>query len=97
LFANPIAAAILSVGETRWKKLCDDCGSPLRVTTVTLDAGTKKGIKVGMEFHVRTPASIFASAKVLSVGGDESIAEIVQFSDDRAPSKNWKLSTRARD
>jgi hypothetical protein len=97
LLRNPITAAVLAVGETRSKKLCEECGSPVRITTVTLDAGSAKGVRVGMEFYLRSPDRVYESAKVLSVGGDESIAEITQFSDGPSPSKNWKLSTRTQD
>jgi hypothetical protein len=94
VLAAPITLGILFVGKSRPEKSYG-CKSMGRVTPVTLDAGSAKGVKVGMEFYVFAPLPIFESARVTKVQGGVSEAEVVQCAEDTPPSTEWKLSTRA--
>ena len=94
LLAAPITAHVSSVGRSRLDE-AGWCQSKGRRTTVTLDAGSAKGVKLGMEFHVLSPPRLFLAMKVTKVEVGASEGEVFQCNEDALPSLKWILSTRA--
>jgi len=95
LIKKPIKVGIVSVGESTIKKHTDIPTMLWRTTRVRFDAGSLKGIKVGMGFHVTSPERISESATVTKVEENFSEAEIIQLGEEvPIPAVNWKFSTR---
>jgi len=93
LLAAPITARVSSVGESRLDKPYE-CPSKGRFTPLTLDAGSGKGVRVGMEFYLFGPSPVFLSMKVTKVADGASEGEVFQCVEDAPPSTEWKASTR---
>jgi len=92
LLAKPIEATITAVGPhtTRpstapWK---------FKDTPVTLDAGTDRGMLVGMELLVTHPLQV-TSIRIVRVALHQSDGVLVLTLEDRGPKVGWRLSTRA--
>jgi hypothetical protein len=94
LLEKPIEAAILKVGPftlrpsiSTWK---------FKDTPVTLDAGTNKGLLVGMELVVTQPPHIVKSVRLTHVQADHSEGIMDQAGEEEpGPKVGWRLSTRA--
>ena len=98
LLKKPIRLGIRSVGESRIETAKSDPQFRYRITKVILNAGSAKGVRLGMEFHVYNPSNVSESAKVTKVEEQFSEAEIVQISlEGASPSPDWKLSTIIND
>ncbi len=94
LLAAPITARISSIGKSHIEN-CTGCDWKRRVTPVTLDAGSLRGVKVGMEFYVRNPPNHFQSVRVTKIEESASESELAQDLEDKPPSMDWELSTSA--
>jgi len=92
LLAKPIEATILAVGAyTTRPSVIDE-----RDTPVTLDAGTNKGVRVGMEFVVTEPQLVVQSVRITKVEADRAEGIMTQFGEkERGPESGWRLSTQA--
>jgi hypothetical protein len=98
LLKKPIKSGVLSIGESHIVTDKDDPALQFRITKVLLNAGSAKGVLVGMEFHVYSPSRIAESAKVTKVEEQFSEAEIEQIGlEDKLPSTGWKFSTSIKD
>jgi len=94
LLAEPIHATVIAVGyyTTRpsistWK---------FKDTPVTLDAGTNKGLLVGMELVVIKPQNVVESVRLTRVAAEQSEGIIVQAGEEEpGPKVGWQLCTRA--
>lgn len=94
LLAEPVEAKIIAVGPyttrpsiTTWK---------FKDTPVTLDAGTSKGLRVGMELVVTQPQNTVESVRVTKVEADRAEGMMTQAGEEeRDPKTGWRLSTRA--
>jgi hypothetical protein len=98
LLKKPIRLGIISIGESRIERAKNDPEFQYRITKVILNAGSAKGVWLGMKFHVYNPSNVSESAKVTKVEEEFSEAEILQIGlEDAFPSPNWKLSTSIND
>ena len=94
LLAEPIEATVIAVGHyttrpsiTTWK---------FKDTPVTLDAGTNKGLLVGMELIVTKPENTVQSIRLTRVAAEQSEGVMVQAGEEEpGPKVGWRLSTRA--
>jgi hypothetical protein len=90
LLRNPIKAKISSIKGSRFK-------DSTRTTTVVLNVGSEQGVKLGMEFYLYSPSTIFESATITRLETSSSEAVIVQYAlndeSETPPSLDWKLST----
>lgn len=90
ILAKPLEARIRSVDEIH-------VSGKVRITTVTIDAGSKNGLKQGMELYVQKPSKAFESATITSVAEHSASAIIEQFEPDAStpvPALEWELSTK---
>src|SRR5262249_43536685 len=90
LLEKPIAAKVISVGESRLR-------DSSRVTDVTLNVGTTDGLKKGMELYVHGSREEWGSARVVSVQERTSHAILDQFPSAQIPPVGLNLSTRIED
>jgi hypothetical protein len=91
LLNDPIRAKISSIKGSRFKE-------STRITTVVLNVGSEQGVKLGMEFYLYSPSTIFESATISRLDSTSSEAIIIQYGVDEKterPSLDWKLSTFA--
>jgi len=94
LLVEPIEATVIAVGQyttrpsiTTWK---------FKNTPVTLDAGTNRGLLVGMELMVTKPGSTVESIRLTHVAAQRSEGIMVQAGEEEpGPRVGWQLSTRA--
>jgi hypothetical protein len=94
LAAKPIEATIIAVGQyttrpsvVEWK---------FKDTLVTLDAGTKQGLRVGMELVVTSPMEAGESVRIVKVQETRSEAIMIQGGEEEpGPKIGWRLSTQA--
>jgi hypothetical protein len=94
LLTEPIEATIVAVGAVtirpsvaEWK---------FKDTAVTLDAGTEKGVRVGMELVVTQPEHTVQSVQITKVEVQRSEAIMTQIGEEQpAPEAGWRVSTEA--
>jgi hypothetical protein len=94
LLAKPIEATIISVGQyttrpsvVEWK---------FKDTPVTIDAGTRQGLHVGMELVVTEPRDRVESIRITKADETRSEAVMVQTGEEEpGPKVGWRLSTQA--
>jgi len=94
LLSEPIVAEIVSVRayKTRpsvveWK---------FKDTPVILNAGSKKGLRPGMELLVTKPSNVVESVRITKVTENQSEAVMIQAGEDEpGPKAGWRVSTRA--
>jgi len=94
LLAKPVGATIIAVGTyttrpsiVQWK---------FKDTPVTIDAGTRQGLRVGMELVVTKPRDIVESVRITKVEESRSEAVMVQAGEEEpGPKVGWRLSTQA--
>jgi hypothetical protein len=95
LLPEPVEAKVVTVGVTEARTSW--AGWDVRDTPLTLDAGAKRGLKVGMELFVTEPDSVLDSVKITKVEDDRSEAVMNQMlSKAPGPKPGWRVSTRAR-
>lgn len=94
LLPEPVEATVVTVGATGARKSW--AGWDVRDTPLTLDAGAKRGLKVGMELFVMEPDSVLDSLKITKVEDDRSEGVMNQvLSKAPGPKAGWRVSTRA--
>jgi hypothetical protein len=94
LLAEPIEAAIESV--SKYATRSSVCDWKFKDTPVTLNVGSKKGLRAGMELHVAEPGNIVESVRITKVEESRSEAVMTQIGEDATgPLVGWKLSTQA--
>jgi hypothetical protein len=94
LLGKPIEATIIAVGASatrpsvvEWK---------FKDTPVTLDAGTNKGLRIGMELVVTEPQNTVESVRITKVEADRSEGIMTQIGEEaQGPKAGWRLSTQA--
>lgn len=94
LLTKPIEATIIAVGRhttrpsvAEWK---------FKDTPVTLDAGTNKGLRIGMELVVIEPSQMFQSVKITKVESNQAEGTMAQIGENElGPKPGWRLSTEA--
>jgi len=94
LMDKPVEATIIAVSPyttrlsvAEWK---------FKDTPVTLDAGTNKGLRVGMELVVTEPRNLVESVTITKVEEDRSEGIVTQIGEeDPGPKSGWRLSTQA--
>jgi len=94
LVAKPVEATIIAVSPYTTRPSRADW--KFKDTRVTLDAGTKQGLRVGMELIVTKPRDFVESVRITSVEETRSEAIMSQIGEDYPdPKVGWRLSTRA--
>ena len=94
LLKRPIETEIEKIGKAVTRPSKADF--KFKDTTVTINSGTRQGLRQGMEFYVTDPRNLVQTADIVSVADSESQGVITQTGeDDPAPKVGWKLSTRA--
>ena len=94
LLAKPVKATIVSVGAYTTRPSVADW--KFKDTPVTIDAGMKQGLLVGMELLVTQPENIVESVKITKVEDARAEAVMVQAGEEEpGPKAGWRLSTRA--
>jgi hypothetical protein len=92
LLETPIEARVIDVIETKTVP-SKDPEFTYETTTVVLDAGSRDGIRVGMELVCHEPAS-FEQARVVEVGPRTCKAEVKRYIPEQPlPVVGWKMST----
>lgn len=94
LLAKPIEATITAVSPyaTRpsaatWK---------FKDTPVTLDIGTRQGLRVGMELFVTSPQNIIESVQIIKAEETHSEGIMTQIGEEEpGPKVGWRLSTQS--
>jgi hypothetical protein len=94
LLAKPIEAIIIAVGPyttrpsvVEWK---------FKDTPVTLDAGAKQGLRMGMELVVTKPRDTVESVRITRVEEKRSEAIMIQAGEEEpGPEVGWRLSSQA--
>jgi hypothetical protein len=95
LLASPITAEITGIRSVTTRPSVSDW--KFKDTTVTLDAGTNKVLRRGMELHVSVPADLVESVIITKVAETTAEAMMTQIgADERGPEKGWRVSTRCR-
>jgi hypothetical protein len=80
LLAKPIEATIVAVGKYTTRPSVTDW--KFKDTPVTLDKGTKQGLRVGMELTVTKPRDIVESVRITKVEETRSEAIMVQAGEE---------------
>lgn len=94
LLATPIEATVVAVSPTSTRPSIADW--KFKDTPITLDVGSKQGLRVGMELLVTKPKHIMDSMKVTKVEDMRSEAIMTQIGEDEpGPEVGWRLSTQA--
>jgi hypothetical protein len=94
LLAKPIEATITEVRPYTTRPSIIDF--KFKDTTVIIDAGTKQGLRVGMELTVTQPRDAVNSLRITKVENTRSEAVMTQAGEDEpGPKKGWRLSTQA--
>ena len=95
LLANPIRAGIIGIGSVTTRPSV--CEWRFKDTTVILDAGKDKGLRVGMGMRIVTPDDRYESVRITKVEDTRSEAVISQIGEEEpGPQTGWRLSTRCR-
>jgi hypothetical protein len=95
LLKQPIHAKVIAVGPSKTKQVEDVSGLWERFTEVTLDAGSARGVFVGMEFTAFHPRRVYASGQVTQVESDRCMVLIEESLTEEKPlpATNWVFST----
>jgi hypothetical protein len=94
VLAKPINATILTVGTSTLQTSRADW--KFKDTPLTLDAGSKQGLKVGMRLEVTEPDLVFESVRITKVEDNRAEAMMSQTGEEKpGPKVGWKLSTRS--
>ncbi len=91
---QPIEATIIAVGEYTTRPSVVDW--KFKDTPVTLDAGTNKGLRVGMELVVTEPRNVVEAVEITKVDADRAEGLMTRIGEDATgPKTGWRLSTLA--
>ena len=93
LLSKPVEATVVAVGKASTRPSRADWN--FKDTPVTIDAGSKNGLKAGMELAVTKPGWITEMVRITKVeeGRVEGImTQIIE--DSPGPQLGWRLSTR---
>jgi len=94
LLAKPVEATIIAVGAYATRPSVVDW--KFKDTPVTLDAGTRRGLRIGMELVVTQPLGTVESVKIIKVEESRSEAVMIQAGEEEpGPKVGWRLSTQA--
>jgi hypothetical protein len=94
LFAQPVEAAIIKIGRKTTRPSKADF--KFTDTFVTINAGTNRGFRAGIELYVTSPRNLVETLELIHVAETESEGVITQMGkNDPAPKVGWNLSTRA--
>ena len=94
LLQQPLTAEITKVGSTVTNT--SRYNIEFKKTPVTINAGRKNHLAVGMELYVTDPRASVMTVDILQVGEQESEGQITQSGKHYLePQTGWKLSTRA--
>ncbi len=94
LLTEPIEATIAAIGASTTRPSVAEW--KFKDTTVTLDAGTNQGVRVGMKFLVMEPWVLVESVRVTRVEGDRSDGVMTQIEGQKpGPQAGWRLSTQS--
>jgi hypothetical protein len=94
LLAKPIEATIVAVGVHTTRPSVVDW--KFKDTPVTLDAGSKQGLRVGMELVVTKPRDKVETVRITKVEETRSEAIMTQAGEEEpGPKVGWRLSTQA--
>ena len=94
LLAKPIEATIIAIGPyttrpstVKWK---------FKDTPVTLNVGTRQGLRMGMELFVTSPQNIIESVQVTKAEETHSEGIMTQTGEEEpGPKVGWRLSTQS--
>jgi hypothetical protein len=93
LLDEPIEATITAIGAFTTRPSV--CEWNFKDTPVSLDAGSNKGLRPGMELVVIEPSHTVESVRLTSVEADRSEGVMTQTDDEKGPKAGWRLSTQA--
>jgi hypothetical protein len=94
LLAKPIEGTIIAVGPYTTRPSVVDW--KFKDTPVTIDAGRKRGLRVGMELVVTEPPDTVESVRITNVEETRSEAVMIQAGEEEpGPKVGWRLSTQA--
>jgi hypothetical protein len=94
LLAKPTETTIVAVGPYTTRPSVVDW--KFKDTPVTLDGGTKHGLRVGMELFVTKPRNTVESVRITKVEETRSEAIMIQAGEEEpGPKVGWRLSTQA--
>lgn len=94
LLAKPIEATIIAVGSYKTRPSVVDW--KFKETPVTIDAGTRQGLRVGMELSITKPGDKVEPVRITQVEEMRSEGVITQIGEGApGPEVGWRLSTRS--
>ena len=94
LLPKPVEATIIAVGPYSTRPSVVDW--KFKDTPVTLDAGTKHGLRVGMELVVTKPRDTVESVRITKVEDNRAEAIMIQAGEEEpGPKVGWRVSTQA--
>lgn len=93
LLPKPVEATIVAVGKSTTSRGVGD--SKFKDTPLSLGAGNRQGLKVGMELIVMGPGSIVETVTITKVEDDRSEGVMTQIGRGPRPNVGWRVSTRA--
>lgn len=95
LLSEPVEATVTAVGVSELRPSRADW--KFKDTKLILNAGVKRGLKVGMELVVTVPDGVVESATITKVEEGQSEATMTQIGEEAVgPQVGWRVSTRAR-
>ena len=93
ILSKPVAATVMAVGSPTSRDSIADW--KFLDTKLTLDAGKKQGLKVGMELIVVEPRDLVESVQITSVEDNRAEAIMTQIGEENpGPKAGWRLSTQ---
>lgn len=94
LLSKPIEASIVAVQPSTLRPSIVDW--KFKDTRLTIDAGGKQGLKVGMELVVTKPDLCFETLRITSVEDSRAEGIMTQIGEEAAgPKVGWRISTRS--
>ena len=94
LLVKPMEARIIAVAPYTTRPSVNDW--KFKDTPVTLDAGARQGLRVGMELIVTEPRNSVESVRVTKVEETRSEAVMIQIGEEApGPKVGWQLSSQA--
>ena len=94
LLEKPIEATIVSVGGHTTRPSIVDW--KFKDTPVTIDAGRKHGLRVGMELIIKKPRGGSKRVRITKVAEASSEAVMTQIGEEKpGPQIGWRLSTQS--
>lgn len=92
--SNPVEASIIAVGQSTTRPSIVDW--KFKDTKLTIDAGYKQGLKVGMELVVTKPDYCVESLQITKVEDNRAEGIMMQIGEEaEGPKVGWRLSTQS--